>query len=55
MPPISLHDRKGQVKFWHLPNWYVVISYEHCLRDYVSLSLHRQEATADIVQGQGVS
>ena len=36
-PGISLHDRKGYVKFWHLPTQYVVISYEKYLRDYVSL------------------
>lgn len=36
-PDISLHDRKGYVKFWHLPTQYVVISYEKYLRDYVSL------------------
>ena len=35
-PDISLHDRKGYVKFWHLPTQYVVISYEKYLRDYVS-------------------
>ena len=36
-PDISLHHRKGYVKFWHLPTQYVVISYEKYLRDYVSL------------------
>ena len=50
-PPLSLHNPKGQVKFWHLPNWYIIISYEHYLRDYVNLSLHCQEVTANIVQG----
>ena len=36
-PKISLHDRKGYVKFWHTMTQYVVISYEKYLRDYVSL------------------
>ena len=36
-PDISLHDRKGYVKFWHTWTKYVVISYEQYLRDYVSL------------------
>ena len=36
-PSISLHDRKGYVKFWHLPTQYVIISYEKYLRDYVSI------------------
>lgn len=35
-PDISLHDRKGYVKFWHTMTKYVVISYEQYLRDYVS-------------------
>lgn len=33
---ISLHHRKGYVKFWHSQAMYVVISYEKYLRDYVS-------------------
>ena len=36
-PNISLHQRKGHVKFWHTQTKYVVISYEKYLRDYVSL------------------
>ena len=36
-PNISLHHRKGYVKFWHIQTKYVVISYEKYLRDYVSL------------------
>ncbi len=36
-PNISLHHRKGYVKFWHTRTKYVVISYEKYLRDYVSL------------------
>ena len=36
-PDISLHDRKGYVKFWNTATQYVVISYEKYLRDYVSL------------------
>ena len=36
-PEISLHDRKGYVKYWHTRTMYVVISYEKYLRDYVSL------------------
>ena len=36
IPNISLHDRKGYVKFWHIPTQYVVVSYEKYLRDYVS-------------------
>ena len=38
-PDISLHDRKGYVKFWNTVTQYVVISYEKYLRDYVSLVL----------------
>ena len=37
-PSISLHHRKGYVKFWHTRTMYVVISYEQYLRDYVSLA-----------------
>lgn len=37
-PSISLHDRKGYVKFWHTQTMYVVISYKKYLRDYVSLA-----------------
>ncbi|KAK0506922.1 hypothetical protein JMJ35_010622 [Cladonia borealis] len=33
-PKISLHDRKGYVKFWHTMTQYVIISYEKYLRDY---------------------
>ena len=36
-PNISLHDRKGYVKYWRTAAQYVVISYEKYLRDYVSL------------------
>ena len=36
-PDISLHDRKGYVKYWHTQTMYVVVSYEKYLRDYVSL------------------
>ncbi len=36
-PDISLHDRKGYVKFWNTVTQYVVISYDKYLRDYVSL------------------
>ena len=36
-PSISLHHRKGYVKFWHTQTMYVVIGYEKYLRDYVSL------------------
>ena len=38
-PDISLHDRKGYVKYWHTRTMYVVISYENYLRNYVSLVL----------------
>ena len=38
-PDISLHDRKGYVKYWHTRTMYVVISYEKYLRNYVSLVL----------------
>lgn len=37
-PDISLHERKGYVKYWHTMTTYVVISYEKYLRDYVSPS-----------------
>ena len=37
-PSISLHHRKGYVKFWHTRTMYVVISYQKYLRDYVSLA-----------------
>ena len=37
-PSISLHHRKGYVKFWFTRTMYVVISYEKYLRDYVSLA-----------------
>ena len=36
-PNISLHERKGYVKYWQTVAQYVVISYEKYLRDYVSL------------------
>ena len=35
-PNISLHDRKGYVKYWQTVAEYVVISYDKYLRDYVS-------------------
>lgn len=46
-PPISLHDRKGQVKFWHLWCEYVIISYEQYLRDYVRVPPSRSKPSAD--------
>lgn len=38
-PAISLHHRKGYVKYWHLRCQYVVISYEQYVKDYVSPNL----------------
>ena len=35
-PSISLHHRKGYIRYWHTQTMYVVISYEKYLRDYVS-------------------
>ncbi len=35
-PVISLHDRKGYIKYWNVPWQYVVVSYEQYLQDFVS-------------------
>ena len=39
-PMISLHHRKGYIRYWRLDWEYIVISYDKFLRDYVSSVLH---------------
>lgn len=35
-PAISLHHRRGYIKYWNVPWQYVVISYEQYVKDFVS-------------------
>lgn len=37
---ISLHDRKGQIRFWPDDSRYVVLSFDKYLKDYVSPDFH---------------
>ena len=50
-PVISLHDRKGYIKYWNVPWRYVIVSYEQYLRDFVSSVPVYRYAYSDPTQG----
>ena len=43
-PMISLHHRKGYIRYWPVDWRYIVVSYDKYLRDYVSSVLHSHAA-----------